>query len=1143
VPVQIATSVKSFWKCFTEPSKAICVEWITAWLLATLIVGALVVAGEQVLAVGEQLGWHDFLVGGEYTPTTPPLDCVIHTNDRAEATRECWTPGQKRFLVVLVILDTIWAVFLYMPLLILLTLRLLNQLSNDGLTWTKHLAAKLLLAFALPLVMLFVDLAENLLAILSFHAADETSSLWWLALATKVKTRTMFVAITVPMLLFGMWFFGLSTSVGANRERSKMHAALRIDVGRIVWRSRYVLAMLVVFGILTIGMNQSRDVLVGMAQSFQKHTDPGWDCNAIAFLPPVLILPIFLPWIFGRVATKGSKGFKDWAQISLFVLLLIIFGVCALFWVPPRLSVNILYSIVSVWLFAYACWLWSRIPARLRPPEPPSSETCLLSRKPDGRDHFAKWWARLLGIVPFLLVIWLAGLASGDAAHAGAHRMSYGLFSFAFAAAVLAFVIQQLFKVNRDRDKDVRYYNVVKHDHDCAAQELKRPRYRFPFWLPHAPLTLPLLALLGFQGVRALDLGVGGQMPLALAAIALALTLWTCALGLLTQASLRQGMPWVMLLFVLMGLFGAFDLTDNQRVLTASYQHTGSGMLWRMWLIQFGLALAVIAAFFWAWRRVITAESERASKCKGGFWCKYWPDFVAYLGLAVFALLILRIGDSWLAPAGSNPAEMAQTRRIDLNVAIKNHIGDRLSGEHDETPKSVYFISAEGGGIRAAYWTALVLQRLESEWNDFPEGAFSISGVSGGSVGASVWQVCRFEANESTCIDRLGDANLLTPLLSSWLFEDVLATLLPTSADMPWVSLPSCAAPGCGVLSRGHWFERALEAAVPRIKQPLALANAKSPYLFLNSTRVEDGNRSIASRVRINPKQQEHQAPGQRGNEQFPSSVDQLIVLGEGLPLSTAAHNSARFTYINAIGSAGKWVDGHFDEGYHLADGGYFDNSGGHTTADIVRAYAWCLFGPDDPCGIDDTMLLDRARRKLVPRAIQIRNSVKPNRISEHTSLERCEPITGPSWREIDTFPNLIGPLKASFNSVGTGSNGRVAEAEICQAVRSWRLLRNALERQSGIKKVIDEHTRGDRPTADNGSTQASAAVLGSEGQSQATAPLVLNLDLVDEGVLYPLGWYLSPTAKCYMQQAARNAPTNYGTLGKMCNLGQRTEE
>jgi hypothetical protein len=53
------------------------------------------------------------------------------------------------------------------------------------------------------------------------------------------------------------------------------------------------------------------------------------------------------------------------------------------------------------------------------------------------------------------------------------------------------------------------------------------------------------------------------------------------------------------------------------------------------------------------------------------------------------------------------------------------------------------------------------------------------------------------------------------------------------------------------------------------------------------------------------------------------------------IPLSTAAHMSARFTYVSPAGR--------FPDGTHVVDGGYFENSGATTALEILmRIKEYC---------------------------------------------------------------------------------------------------------------------------------------------------------------------------------------------------------
>jgi hypothetical protein len=86
------------------------------------------------------------------------------------------------------------------------------------------------------------------------------------------------------------------------------------------------------------------------------------------------------------------------------------------------------------------------------------------------------------------------------------------------------------------------------------------------------------------------------------------------------------------------------------------------------------------------------------------------------------------------------------------------------------------------------------------------------------------------------------------------------------------------------------------------------------PALFLNGTSVETGKRMILSNVKID------------GN--YVDSLDVNERLSAPIAVSTAAHMSARFTYVSPAGR--------FASGERIVDGGYFENSGTATASDIL---------------------------------------------------------------------------------------------------------------------------------------------------------------------------------------------------------------
>ena len=100
------------------------------------------------------------------------------------------------------------------------------------------------------------------------------------------------------------------------------------------------------------------------------------------------------------------------------------------------------------------------------------------------------------------------------------------------------------------------------------------------------------------------------------------------------------------------------------------------------------------------------------------------------------------------------------------------------------------------------------------------------------------------------------------------------------------------------------------------------------PLLFLNATVVETGQRAVVHPLGAYP-------AGQTGP--FADALDVSALMGTEMPVSTAAHLSARFTYVSPAGlvdthrtDAPRWI--------RLVDGGYFDNSGTATLQEIARA-------------------------------------------------------------------------------------------------------------------------------------------------------------------------------------------------------------
>jgi hypothetical protein len=270
----------------------------------------------------------------------------------------------------------------------------------------------------------------------------------------------------------------------------------------------------------------------------------------------------------------------------------------------------------------------------------------------------------------------------------------------------------------------------------------------------------------------------------------------------------------------------------------------------------------------------------------------------------------------------------------------------------------VFIVATEGGGIRAAYWTASVLTTLTDEVPEFADHLFAISGVSGGSVGAAVYEGLLVKRLENYTLHETKTDSapaqdtpqaLLRDSAREILSHDVLAPVLAsmTQPDLaqrfvPWPIFPDRAQ----ALEQG--WERAWRDSIKRPDKTadelfssgfLATVNTRDhllPSLFLNGTIVETGQRITTSNCRT--------------SEEVLDSVDFLDLLGRDIRMSTAAHNSARFTYVSPAGTvvpecttgihAAKINCTPGKSCGHIVDGGYFENSGAATALDILRVIA-----------------------------------------------------------------------------------------------------------------------------------------------------------------------------------------------------------
>lgn len=375
--------------------------------------------------------------------------------------------------------------------------------------------------------------------------------------------------------------------------------------------------------------------------------------------------------------------------------------------------------------------------------------------------------------------------------------------------------------------------------------------------------------------------------------------------------------------------------------------------------------------------------------------------FPMFLALLLVAVLCSFRNDNHAVPTLDEPQVKA---RPDLREALRAwRLARQKEFSKGKARVPLYVVDAEGGGIRAAYWTVTVLGEIQNRNPRFADHLFSLSGVSGGSLGASVFLAALVQAREgggkppdvkSTSQAVLGE-DFLSPVVASLLYPDLAQRVLPwpigrfdrgATLEQAWVRAWAKHVPGRNRLAEP--LDRLWEAG-----REGSGANGKrwTPALFLNATWVETGKRLIASNVRI---------AAEKGAEDFVDTEDaQAFFAPRSLSLATAAHMSARFTYVSPAGALVK--DGRTYG--RVVDGGYFENSGATTTLEILKT-------------LDNLSDEDPSWTRVEPFVIHISNEPVEARFASDTLATAPDnPLIAPK----QFLNEALSPLRAMLNTRG----------------------------------------------------------------------------------------------------------------------------
>ena len=298
----------------------------------------------------------------------------------------------------------------------------------------------------------------------------------------------------------------------------------------------------------------------------------------------------------------------------------------------------------------------------------------------------------------------------------------------------------------------------------------------------------------------------------------------------------------------------------------------------------------------------------------------------------------------------------------------------------------LYIVSSQGGGVYAAYHSSKALALLTEQVPEFRRHLLAVSGVSGGSVGAAIYENALYQVGTGPgivdLIDSSFDHDHLSPVLAAMLLPDLIQRFYP----MP-------------VAAWDRALALELSFSDPRDQTPHVslehsfFASQSGPFVVFNTTIVTNGRRLLLSPFTFDSDAIFHS----------PLAATNGDLLSQDIRFSTAAGMSARFPLISPYA----FFDGSPQQrGRRLVDGGYYDNAGVVTAAEIKNNVLSFL---------DEKALLDKV--EVMPIAIVNKSSFR--------HLEQMDRDASAPSRSLD------GPIFpfSSIQALFSARDARVAKA------------------------------------------------------------------------------------------------------------------
>ncbi len=276
-----------------------------------------------------------------------------------------------------------------------------------------------------------------------------------------------------------------------------------------------------------------------------------------------------------------------------------------------------------------------------------------------------------------------------------------------------------------------------------------------------------------------------------------------------------------------------------------------------------------------------------------------------------------------------HPVQMLSEEIYRNKQTISAHFKNWIATHNIDSSKKipVFFIAAEGGGLRTAAFTAMVLAKLQDSFPNFNRHIYAYSSVSGGTLGVNFFNSIQNLSNNnqhyySNTVQRFFTNDFLAATTGKLVFSEILNYFLPFSVAR---------------FDRSIALEKAWEAAWQSATNTSTKNNVfklpfnnnshrNQPALFINTVEAETGLPCIYSNLLL--------------DTSLPLGPSRDIAARTANPISysSAINLSCRFPLLSPAGMMYvKQVDGTTIR-RHYIDAGYYENTGQETLLQVLES-------------------------------------------------------------------------------------------------------------------------------------------------------------------------------------------------------------